>query len=102
MFVVDSISPAPEGGSEDGTFLIDAVSLTEWDENDVVIQNPSFEASGFALPWPGYHGTTTLSAGIAGWTSGAVGEAVERWHEPDTLRWPAQRAVFRQRHHARR
>jgi hypothetical protein len=67
-FVVDSISPAPEGGSDDGTFLLDAVSMTEWDENDVVIQNPSFEASGFGSPWPGYHGTNTSSAGIAGWT----------------------------------
>jgi hypothetical protein len=69
MFVVDSISPAPEGGSQDGTFLIDAVSLTEWDENDVVIQNPSFEASGFGSPWPGYHSTNESSVGITGWTS---------------------------------
>ncbi len=46
----------------DATVLFDAVTIVERDETNIVIANPSFEASGIP-PSPGY-----FESGLAGWT----------------------------------
>jgi hypothetical protein len=56
----------------DASFVLDAVSIVQRDNNDVVIVNPSFEASGNPA-WPGY----IQPAPIAGWT-GAGSYGVNR------------------------
>jgi hypothetical protein len=53
--------PTATGG--DRTLLLDAVSIVERNASQVVLQNPSFEASG-SPPWPG----TIQPARLAGWT----------------------------------
>gem|GEM_PF-4055973 len=62
-FEFTSVDPSPVGGGTDGTLLLDAVSLIQRDPGEIVIQNPSFEASGLGVPFPGYHD-------IAGWDGG--------------------------------
>jgi hypothetical protein len=47
----------------DGTVLIDAVSIVQREAGEIVVQNPSFEASGVVSIWPGY-----INESIAGWT----------------------------------
>jgi hypothetical protein len=46
----------------DATVLLDAINVVQRDPVDVLVINPSFEASGVALAWPGYIGDP-----IAGW-----------------------------------
>lgn len=54
----------------DGTLLVDAVTIVRRDAGQVVVQNPSFEASG-TIPTPGI---IAPSARISGWmTEGTVG-----------------------------
>lgn len=48
----------------DATFLLDAVSVVPRPSGQVVVFNPSFEASGSVFPFPGYHDA------VAGWTVG--------------------------------
>ena len=64
-----SVSPAPVGSGTDGALVLDAFSLIQRHPNEIVIQNPSFEASGRGTPFPGYQSK------IAGWTAigGGVG-----------------------------
>ena len=52
------------GGAGDHSLLLDAVTLIERNVDQVVVQNPSFEAAGDAPPAPGYRG----SRAVAGWT----------------------------------
>lgn len=47
----------------DATLLLDGVTLVQRDEGNVVLRNPSFEASG-TPPWPGYINPNRIS----GWT----------------------------------
>jgi hypothetical protein len=54
-------------GGADTTLLLDGFSIIRRSPNDVVIANPSFEASGTGQAFPGY-----LSA-IAGWTLSGAG-----------------------------
>lgn len=49
----------------DGTLLIDAVTIVQRDDGNVVVQNPSFEASG-TLPQPGI---IAPAERISGWTA---------------------------------
>ncbi|MDH7502688.1 MAG: DUF642 domain-containing protein [Verrucomicrobiota bacterium] len=54
----------------DGTLLIDAVTIVQRDEGNVIVQNPSFEASG-TIPQPGVIADPQR---ISGWASeGTVG-----------------------------
>jgi hypothetical protein len=57
------ILSGPTAANGDRTLLVDAVTLVQRDPSDVVIANPSFEASGVP-PWPGY----IAPAPMAGWT----------------------------------
>lgn len=55
--------------SVDATLLLDAVTIVPRTTNEVIVLNPSFEASGWP-PWPGYIAPQPLS----GWTgTGAYG-----------------------------
>jgi hypothetical protein len=53
----------------DATVLLDAVTLVQRDAGSVLLRNPSFEASGQALP--GY-----ITSSIAGWDAGGGGRGV--------------------------
>ncbi len=57
------ISTAPSTVGGDSALLLDGITLIQRDPGEVVIYNPSFEASGTGLPFPGY------LSNIAGWTS---------------------------------
>ena len=46
----------------DATLILDAVSVVQRDEGNVIVMNPSFESSG-TPPWPGY----IQPKPIAGW-----------------------------------
>jgi hypothetical protein len=59
------IISGPSQGGGDRTLLVDAISLIQRDTNQVVVANPSFEASG-TPPWPGY----VSPAPLAGWAGG--------------------------------
>ncbi len=54
----------------DSTFLLDAVTVVQRDPGQIVVRNPSFEASGSVYPFPGYFNS------VAGWTVGGGGRGV--------------------------
>lgn len=54
-------STASSGG--DAALVVDGLTLIQRDADEIVIFNPSFEASGINLPFPGYLPT------VAGWTT---------------------------------
>ncbi|MBL9127202.1 MAG: immunoglobulin domain-containing protein, partial [Verrucomicrobiales bacterium] len=51
----------------DATLLLDGVTLVQRDPGQVVVKNPSFEASGSVFPFPGYFDA------VAGWDVGGGG-----------------------------
>lgn len=55
----------------DATVLLDGVTIVQRDEDDIVVMNPSFEASG-RVPFPGY----IQPANIAGWEGFGGGRGV--------------------------
>jgi hypothetical protein len=58
------VTSFPAAGG-DASLVVDAINIIQRDPDEIVIINPSFEASGSALPFPGYIGAP---AQIAGWT----------------------------------
>ena len=61
-----TITSAPSAGG-DAALLLDGISITKRTANDIVIANPSFEASGLNFGFPGYIGN------VAGWTRTGAG-----------------------------
>ncbi|MGE3312068.1 MAG: hypothetical protein AB7O66_19050 [Limisphaerales bacterium] len=51
----------------DATFLLDGVTIVQRDPGQIVVRNPSFEASGSVFPFPGYFDA------VAGWEVGGGG-----------------------------
>lgn len=56
--------------TDDATFLLDGVTIVQRDPGQIVVKNPSFEASGSVYPFPGYFGA------IAGWDVAGGGRGV--------------------------
>ena len=67
-----SINSAPHFGG-DATLLIDGVVLIKRGAADLVIKNPSFEASGLNFGFPGYVETGGSGPDIAGWVKSGSG-----------------------------
>ena len=67
-----AISSAPFAGG-DATLLIDGISVIRRTALDVVIANPSFEASGNSFGFPGYISAPGFTAG---WTRSGAGQIV--------------------------
>jgi len=64
-------SSAHSGG--DATLLIDGLVLIKRSTADIVIANPSFEASGLNFGFPGYVETGGVGPDIAGWIKSGSG-----------------------------
>jgi hypothetical protein len=72
-FVADSANPLLEFKTTptgDSTLLLDGVNIVQRDPGQVVVRNPSFEASGAVYPFPGYF------AAVAGWDVSGGGRGV--------------------------
>jgi hypothetical protein len=67
----------PTIGGTTPALLLDAVSMVQRDTNDIVLENPSFEASGEG-PGPGY-----LAPPMAGWQLSAPGGSGINWTPGD-------------------
>ena len=63
-----TIGSAPAAGG-DASAVFDAVTVIQRGVNEVVLANPSFEASGTGIAYPGYY------TNIAGWTKTGTGQA---------------------------
>ena len=69
-FVAESASAVLEFKSTptgDATLLLDGVTVVQRDPGQIVVRNPSFEASGSVFPFPGYFDA------VAGWEVGGGG-----------------------------
>jgi hypothetical protein len=73
-FVADSPNPLIEFKTTptgDSTLLLDAATIVQRDPGQIVVRNPSFEASGSVYPYPGYFNS------VGGWDiSGGGGRGV--------------------------
>ncbi|MDB6037313.1 MAG: hypothetical protein JWM99_1154, partial [Verrucomicrobiales bacterium] len=73
-FVADSPNPLIEFKTTptgDSTLLLDAATIVQRDPGQIVVRNPSFEASGSVYPYPGYFPS------VGGWdVSGGGGRGV--------------------------
>ena len=66
------ISSVPSAGG-DASLAIDGISVIRRTANDIVIANPSFEASGNSFPSPGYMPAPNT---VAGWSRAGAGQVV--------------------------
>ena len=68
-----SISSSAHNGN-DATLLIDGLVLIKRSTADIVIANPSFEASGLNFSFPGYVSGGGVGPDIAGWMKAGTGQ----------------------------
>ncbi len=67
-----SISSAASAGG-DASLAYDGFTIFQLDSNYVPLLNPSFEAGGTSLPFPGYTSTGATPSSLAGWTKSGDG-----------------------------
>ncbi len=78
------IATTPVG---DATLLLDAVTIVPRSTGEVILQNPSFDASGRVTVWPGYLGSLPVAgwnySGGCGLNSDGVGPFTDNGDAPD-------------------